>query len=380
MTMKNAIKNIVLLTISLTLSLVIGEILVRFLAPQQLIYINPEIWRPDNTIGWRHQEKGNTQVNFGEGIVHFVTDENGYRINYDGQSEEKKQADFSILMIGDSFLEALSVENKDAIPGVVQQLLSEKYKKVVHVANSGVGGWSPNHYLIEARKALTKNPYDLGIIFLYVGNDIIKTKKDSFPPRQEGKRHHFRLPQDFTKKEIVDSLLYPVNDFLETRSHLYVLLRTSFHTTLAHMGLTAAYFPPVFKKEQKDLPKWDITAEVCKEIAKEFEKHGIPVFFVLIPTNYQVHEDIFYSYVKGFNIDKESVDIEQPNAIVKEKFESLSLHLVDPMEHMRQKAHEKEKMYGLIDKHFNARGHSVVAHYLISYIEPYINRKWEGAE
>jgi lysophospholipase L1-like esterase len=373
--MKNFLKNLLLLSVSLVISLLLGEAFVRFFVPQQLIYLNPEIWRPDDTIGWRHQENVNTEVNFGEGMVHFVTDENGYRVNYGQDRNNKGRDDISILMIGDSYLEALSVENKDAIPDVVRQLLTEKYNKTFHVTNSGVGGWSPNHYLIEAKDALKKKNYDLGIVFLYIGNDIIKTKKDSFPPRQEGKRHHFRLPNNFTQKELIDAILYPVNDFLETRSHLYILLKTNFQTTLARLGLTAAYFPPVFKKELRESQRWDTTAEVCKTIDEEFKKHNTPVFFVLIPTNYQVHDDIFYKYIKSFNIDRESVDLSQPNTLLKEKFELLSLELVDPLEYMRKKAKEKEKMYGLVDKHFNAKGHHVLARYLIPYIETFIKIK-----
>ena len=124
--MKNILKNLGLLAVSLAISLLLGEILVRLIAPQQLIVPSHDILRPDETIGWRHRENANAQINTGEGTVHFVSDENGYRINSIAEDEANAEPDISIITIGDSFLEAVQVENRFTIPQVIRRILSNK--------------------------------------------------------------------------------------------------------------------------------------------------------------------------------------------------------------------------------------------------------------
>jgi hypothetical protein len=170
--LKDSSKNLALLVGALLFAAFLGEIAVRIAAPQQLIVPNPHLWRPDPIVGWRHVENANTQINTGEGMVHFRSDENGYRINYLDEDAAPADPEISILALGDSFLEAIQVESKETIPQLLQQRLTQVYQKPVEVVNAGLDGWNPNQYLIESRQILSRRSFDLGIVFLYVGNDI----------------------------------------------------------------------------------------------------------------------------------------------------------------------------------------------------------------
>lgn len=375
--MKNSFKNLGLLIFTLVISLLLGEVLVRIVAPQQLIVPSHHIWRPDETIGWRHVEDTNTQINTGEGTVHFVTDNNGYRINYPAEGEKSTEPDISIITIGDSFVEAVQVENRYTMQQVIQKMLSDKYGKRVNVINDGVGAWGPNQYLMEAKLALAKNKYDLGIIFLYTGNDIVVNKQNSFSPQDVSGQHHFRFPRSLKWSELRTTVFYPINDFLENSSHLFVLLKNRFQTIRARIGLTADYFPSVFKLNEKDSKRWQITAEICEEIEHVFSENGTPVFFVLLSAPYQVLEKDFYRHIEMFDI-KDSVDIDQPNTVLRDRFKSKSLHLVDPLMHMRKLAEHGQVMHGHIDAHFNEYGHKVVAEYIMGVVEEYLLHKLEG--
>jgi len=375
---KNSIKNVGLLILSVVVSLLIGEILVRIVTPQQLIVHSHHVWRPDETIGWRHMENANTQINTGEGTVHFVTDSNGYRINYSAENEIGAGPDISIITIGDSYLEAVQVENRYTMPQVIRRTLSDKYRKRVDAVNDGVGAWGPNHYLMEAKLALAKRKYDLGIIFIYAANDIVINKQSSFSPEVVSAQHHFRFPRSLKWSELKINVFYPINDLLETSSHLFVLLKNRFQTIRSRIGLTAAYFPSVFMLSEKDSKRWQITVEICQEIEHVFAENGTPVFFVLLPAPYQVHKDEFYRYVEMFDIKLDSVYIDQPNTILGDMFESKSLHLIDPLKHMRKIAEHGQVMYGHIDNHFNECGNRVVAEYIIEIVEEYLLYQLEG--
>jgi hypothetical protein len=376
--MKSASLKIALFVLSTVIILVLAEVFVRFIMPQQLIILRSDIWRPDSTFGYRHREHVNTIVNTGEGPVHFVTDGNGYRINQNIQKDIIKQPDITILTIGDSFLEALQIENEFTIPEVVRKNLEYKYAITVHTDNTGVMRWNPNHYYLEAKRALAQKKYHLGIVFLFVQNDIIRDEYESFPAREAAVRHNFRIPKSFNWYEVIDAILYPVNDILETKSHLFILAKNALRIQLAKIGLTARYFPTIFMKEQKDSFRWSNTARLCKKIKDEFDKYDTPVFFVLLPTIYQVNDEIFYEYIKSFGIDTESVDLLRPNQLLRKEFEIKGLTLVDPLAFMKNRAHNKIKMYNSFDSHFNEQGHQVVSEYIMPVIESYLMNETRG--
>ena len=149
-------KELLLLSVTALFCIFLGEMLIRFVVPQQLIKPSHHIWRPDSEIGWRHVENANAEINAGEWTVHFVTDGDGHRINYPPVDPGVSVPDLNVLAIGDSYIEAVSVENSNAIPQVLQRLLSSGGFPSVNVVNAGVGGWDPNQYLAEAKHCLSK--------------------------------------------------------------------------------------------------------------------------------------------------------------------------------------------------------------------------------
>lgn len=362
------IKNIGLLFFSVGFALFMGEILIRFIMPQQLIVSNPEIWTAADAIGWRHKKNAATVINTGEGLVHFVSDSNGYRINYLDSAFAVSNPDFSILFLGDSFIEAVQVENRQTMPQVIKRLLEQACSCVVHVDNAAVGGWDPNQYLLECRQIINSKNYDLVVVCLYTANDIVNRRIDNFTPQSISISHDFRFPRNLKWNEIVDAMLYPVNDALETTSHLFLLFKSSMSTILAKAGLTAKYFPEVFLKSEKKSSRWLTTAEICKDIQLECSKSETPVLFALISTYYQVYEEIFYEYVEGFDLNVDSVDLNQPNHLLKQTFSTKGIDLVDLLENFRRLAVNGSELYGTIDNHFSADGHQLMADSMLPVI------------
>lgn len=358
--------------------LLAGELMLRLVLPQQLIVPNHDIWRPDDHIGWRHMANANSEINTGEGLVHFVTDASGYRIDYPPSTQSPSIAALKIITIGDSFLEATQVENEFTMASVLQQALSKKYDSHIQVVNSGTGGWDPNQYLLEAKTASESYAYDLAVVFLYIGNDVVGKRKTEFSPQVVSAGHDFCLPSSLTWSEIVDCLLYPVNDWLETSSQLFVFVKRRTKSLLARIGLAAAYFPGVFRKGAIDSPAWATTASICRDISVEFKKTNTPVFFVLLPTPYQIDTDQFLGYLSQFDMDPDSVDIDQPNRLITKAFHADSLIVLDPLEHFRGLARDGLDMYGKVDRHFNENGHQVVAYYILPEVERLLRGKLDS--
>jgi len=373
--MKNSFKNILLLLTSLIICLIFAEFTTKTFFPQNLIYYNDDVWKPDSLFGWRHYANANTMINTGgAGLKHFVTDENGYRINKNTDDAMKsKDYVINILVLGDSFLEALQVENEETIPQFLKQDMLLKYDLDVNFYNSAVGGWNPNHYYLETKKVLQEKTIDLGIVFLYVANDIVKSIHTSYKPRARAKRHKLKIPHRLSWSDFKYSIFYPINDFFEVKSHLFIFIKQRMRPIFSKISLTAYYFPDLFYLEEKSSNRWEITTQICKNIHDKFTNLGIPIVFILLPPFYQCDEKVFYEYVEDLNIPLDSVDLEQPNKLLAQYFKKYNIDLYDPLDFMRKKTNSSLNLYGNIDEHLNAEGHCAIAEYLLPIIVEKIN-------
>ena len=141
---------------------------------------------------------------------------------------------------------------------------------------------------------------------------------------------------------------------------------------MTKMSLSSAYFPFVFYKKYKDHPSWEVTARICKKIERQFAENNVPVDFVLIPTTYQVNPRVMEEYMNAFDINTDSVDMEQPNRILGELFMKDSMTLHDPLSFFRRKTEEGIALYGTIDAHFNENGHEATAEFLMPILSEHL--------
>ena len=330
-----------------------GELLVRAVAPQQLIMIRPDIWAPADTLGWTHRANLDTRVNTGERSVRLVTDRRGFRISPAGHVDAHPR----VLLIGDSYMAALQVEYEQSFAGLMETELSEMLGTPVTVMNTGVGAWDASHYLLMARKALSVDPPDLMVVAVYLGNDLVTERREAFRPVELVEHSELRWPRRLTADELVDAVARPINDRLETTSHLFVLGKTSLGSVLMRLGLTARYIPPELREDQRDWAAWDVTADVLAEIDALARDRGVPAIFALIPSNYQVDPELLRSHARALGLDPSTLDPEQPNRILGGALLDRGLAVVDLLPAFRSAHQAGDVLYGRIDPHFAPDGH-----------------------
>jgi hypothetical protein len=340
----------------LALALGLSELLVRLVAPQELIIKRPDVWRPADTLGWFHWPNVNTTINTGDRTVRFITDADGFRVGSAGRTDGAKR----ILLLGDSFMEALQVNYEQSLAGLLETRLSERLHRPVAVRNTGVGGWDPPQYLMEARRELGRERFDLVLVSVYLGNDIVQQRVDWYPPRAPAEVHHWRLPRRLSSGELVDAVLYPFNDFLETRSQLYVFIKSRSDVLLRQLGLTAKYFPDDLLRQEADSPRWSVTAQILSDIRDVARAHGAPTLFMLIPAPAQVESDEVERAIKGFHIDPASVDLAQPDRLLTAAMQTHQLTVWDGLPDFLQAARAGTRLYGVVSRHLSPEGHDVL--------------------
>lgn len=333
-------------------ALLAGELLVRWAAPQQLVLIRPDLWRPADTVGWTHRAGVDTRVNTGERTVRFVTDERGFRVAPSGRPD----GDLDVLLLGDSFMAALQVEHSRSFAGIVERELSQLLDRPVAVHNAAVGGWDALHYLLRGRQLLERGDYDLTIVSVYLGNDLVHARTDAFDPRHPEERSGLRLPSEATADELVDALARPANDWLEVRSHLFVLSKNALRSVLMRLGLTARYIPEELRRDRADDPAWDLTARILAELDDVSRSRGVPALFALAPSDYQVDPELLRRHARALGVDPSLLDAEQPNHLLGSRLRERGLRTVDLLPALRA-ADEGAELYGEVDPHFSPAGH-----------------------
>ena len=348
--------NAFVLSISVLFCVGFAEVGVRLVAPQQLIVIRPDLWEPADTVGWLRRPNVNSTINTGERTVRLLTDQDGFRIGERGRAEG-----VPVLLLGDSFVEALQVDHEQSLAGRLEQTLTTALGTQAAVRNAGISGWAPGQYLARARTLLPLEPYRAVVVGLYVGNDVRTTREDYLPPKPITERHRFRMPHALSKSELVRATLLPLNDALEVRSHLFVFTRAQLEPLRRKAGLSANYFPAEFTKREAAVDRWDITADVCRDIAELAAAHGAHALFVLIPADFQVDSASFQQHVAGFGIDPNSVDLDQPSRRMAQELTDRGLRTIDALPAFRERHDAGHRLYGTVDKHLSPDGHAALA-------------------
>lgn len=365
--LRRGVLNLALLLGSMLVALAFAEAAVRLLHPQQLILLRPDIWQATDTLGWEHRPHVDTRVNTGERTVRFVTDGEGFRVGPGGRVE----ADRSILLIGDSFMAALQVEYGQSLAGIMEDSLPPALGAPVAVRNAAVGAWDASHYLLRTRRVLSHGlDPDLVLVAVYVGNDVVADRVESFPPRRPVEREEFRFPSEFSWSEIVDGFARPLNDRLETRSHLFVLLKNNLRGLRIRLGLSAVYIPENVRVDRANQPGWEVTAKILEEVASEAHRAGSEALFLLIPSDYQVYPELYRRHARAFGADTVAVDLAQPNRIMARLLEDRGLTVVDALPPLRQAAEDGAELYGRVDTHLSPAGHAT----LWSAVRPVLTR------
>jgi hypothetical protein len=340
------------------------ELSVRLFIPQQLIRFD-NIYVPEEGLGQVPAPNLDMTLNTGERDIRYITDSEGVRIGQHPVVNPQKR----ILVLGDSFVVAMQVEYEDSTVGILESDLSGTLGYPVSVANMGSAAFNVNHYHIREKRELAEGSYDLVVVLLYAGNDFVSRRVDSYEAFSTTTTSTLRLPRSLSRDELVDAVFYPVNDFLETSSHLYVLLKDRASTLLAKVGLSERYFPQELLRSEADSPVWETTASILADIQADAARHQTPVLFALLPSVYQIDSAYLDWAYQAFGVTPNQVDVEQPGKLLAAALRPYTITLLDTFIPLRE-AYERgnTELFGDVDTHLSPEGHQVVA----DFLEPYI--------
>jgi len=325
-TKSNKLKIICLCLISLLISIMLCELILRFFS---IGYGSAPL---DGSKIFHHEHPKNYSF-----LSYFPNGEyGGFNVTFDkmGNRISKNFTQYNsnrrIAFLGDSFTEALQVSYDDSFVGLIGN------KNKIDVYNFGVSSYSPLIYLAQIKEGLNKlKPTDL--IIQIFENDLTD---DKFYYKNADNKN-LKL---FTKVSgenrffLIKILRYSYFARLIRRSQLqlkYILYDIGFFQKPANNALK----PKKFDGE--------LTLNIIKQIKQELKKTDINLYLITIPKKELTKKekcckkDFFYNYIKEFTETNDIVFIDTAKSF--------------------QNHPNQSKLFFDIDIHLTEEGHKLIA-------------------
>jgi GDSL-like lipase/acylhydrolase family protein len=266
-----------------------------------------------------------------------------------------------VLVLGDSFMEALQVRLEDSFPRLLEQRLSAMTGQRVEVINAGVSGWGTDQqlqYLTEYGLALKP---DLVLIAMTLHNDVSDNLGEQFHVLK-GDQVVARPPFEIPAREF---RLLKVKDYLASHSHLTQLMRRYKHlgeVRVAARQLDDHVSQLLRKAEPAPIDKgWRLTTGLIGEIRRQAKAVGARTAVFLIPLSIQVYEDMLRRWLADHELERSSIALEKPQAMMERVGRVIGVDVIDLLDAFREWHRREGKSLHLVGEgHWNVDGHRLV--------------------
>ena len=326
------------------------EVAVRLLMPQVLPIDAPQIYRPDDAIGWRRNGSVRALANTGDRDVLVCTDARGDRISC--AVPHPPGCTQRILVVGDSFVEALAVPFDDT----AWARLERDTGACVDVA--GVGGYEPSQYLQLLRERLRDGAtrYDVIVASMFVGNDFV-ADPERLPPPQSVWEQPVQLLPDGVNAAALVRWLHPYDQWIESRSHAYVALRFAIRTWRDPGDVGIYGLPLALVSDRLTGDMLDGTVQAFALMAGEAARVDAAFIVTIVPVPVQVLDASGVKLRRTFPALATSIDMDLVQKAFVPRLTRVPAiaAVVDLLPVLR--AHATPDFWGARDQHLSPRGH-----------------------
>lgn len=362
--MRKFLFNIVLLLLSTVIGLVVVEMGLRVLYPQTL---SRSYKTRDGLIILRPNHKG---------ISTSATNRFEYRINSLGMRDREHQIEkgantFRVMILGDSFMEALQVDFNHVFAKLLEDKLNAGLTKPqsIEVINVAVSGWGTDEQLTYlTRYGLSLKP-DLVLVAMTLNNDVYDNLEENFHVLS-GER---LVAKPAAVIPFVEYAIWRLKSYVGAHSHTYQLARLWWHAgnmEADRQGLSAHVVDLIQNAPTPQLTKgWMLTRALLKEIRATARQANAETAVFLIPLAIQIEDEERSRFITQYHLPKELAALYGPQAIMKSFGEAEKFEVIDLLPFLKEwKAKHRAALYRKDDLHWTERGHEVAANAIASEI------------
>lgn len=319
----------------LAAGLLLVELLTRLLPPPYpQTEFNPNVLVTcDRTVGWRGLP--GQSVEFAtEGYAHSVSwNSAGF---HDGEhAVEKPPGVYRVMVLGDSFLEALQVNEAESSHQLLEQLLNETAPpgQPVEVISAGVSGWGPAQELAYFQNEGYRYQPDLLLVFWYSGNDLqdnlpvyrrtSTTGINCYAPYFSRCSGQFDpaawaaapgLAPSVTECALAGKWAAAGLNWLYHHSRLYQHLEPLLIDPAARWQYSPVTLPwlPEGYQEPALAYSFQLTGDIYAELARLPEQYGGRALFALLPYKMAVYSEVDPAFVEVLRAEAPGIDRAEP--------------------------------------------------------------------
>jgi hypothetical protein len=343
--------NVSLLLVSIGAMLFLSEVALRVFYPQQL-----GVW---------HQTRDGLAIHRPNSTTNYFDHE--IQINSLGMRDrehtiKKKEGTFRILLLGDSFLEALQVRFEDSFPKLLEDRLRDSGISNVEVINVAVSGWGTEDelaYLVRYGKRLEP---DLVLVAMTLHNDVSDNLRERFYTLNDGRLQ----ARPVRESPIREYLEIQAKGLIASHSHLFQLWRKYWYRNeIRNTGRLLNQHVVQLLSNTSTGPMargWQLTFQELSAIQIEGRRIGAETVVVLIPLSLQLgREELVRSGASNSTSPRVTTDQKPQDVMI--KFGSThDIEIIDLLPVFKEWAEvAKKDLYLEGDGHWNRDGHLVSA-------------------
>lgn len=347
--------------------LLLAELLVRWLAPQPLLAIEPGLYEADPPGQYRLSPGYRGTVTNGVEFSHGVTiDPRGFR------STGRKSAPASlevplVALLGDSFTFGRGVGDEETFAALLPQFT----RRPLRVVNAGLPGIGVPRAVGRYQRHVRPLAPDVVVLVVFLGNDLSDARPDGEAIR------------------IVDGLIAPAatptgwRSWLYRRSHLVRLTGTA--GAAPAVGSLRRLFglgePFAVRSLRREMTNYALdpppsieaartaTEEAIERLAATCRADGALLVAVLAPDRIQLVEASWRGALEMLRVDPAAYDPRRPQSVFVRLFERSDIPLLDLTPSFEAALRRGERLYFRRDRHWNASGHRLAAEEIGRFVD-----------
>lgn len=309
-----------------------------------------------------------------------------------------------ILVLGDSFADALEVPLEDSFQEVMEARLNEHLDRPVEVINGGVWGYGNDQELLFYRLEGRKYQPDLVLLAFQSTSDVMENHREMetrymgreykpfFVLNGDGELELINFPFRPGPEPPPQTALERVKRFLAINSRAYPVVARfvrgrlqGIATWLQKIGVmdapqgetVAAGIPVGMYLYAVDYPAeweeaWDVTQAIIAQLKREVEADGARLAVVILPDRHLVEGDYLAWALRTYPaMQGRAWDLDKPNRIMREFLDEQGIPYLEMVDVFRQTAALiGHPLYYPRDGHWNVDGHhlagDLIADWLLS--------------
>jgi len=355
---KKILINCLIIISSLCLGLGIAELITRSYFPQQLavwyqlkdgLVIHP----PQFNL---YLKKFNTYAQF-----------NSYGMRGRNYTLNKNNDVFRVLLLGDSYMEALQVDYEDSFTNLFELALENNLKKNVEVINAAVSGWGTAEQLYYLKHYGYKFKPDLVLIAMTLHNDIFDNLRENY----------YYIDNKILKEKQIDEIptleyyLLHWKGYLASHLHIVQLYRKIKHKSLIRTSgnkLDRHLLDLISKDNSKELV---YGIELTKQLIYSLDRYNNEILhantaIVLIPLSIQLYNNKLTNFLNTYNYTLTDIQITKSQENLKSIGDELNIHIIDLLPPMKSWINTtKQNIIVPNDGHWNEKGHKIAANHVV---------------